>query len=63
MEEQELRTRRTKAKYGTRVNVGGTPMLVIKSGKRKDYLTYEEIGEDLFGKKIDHIVFKEASNI
>ena len=43
----ELRTRRNKAKYGMRVNVGGIPVIEVKSGKKSDFLTVEEIVEDV----------------
>lgn len=59
MEEMELRTRRTKARYGTKVKVGGIPVVEVKSGKKTDFITIEEMAEDLYGKKIDHIVFKD----
>ena len=59
MEEMELRTRRTKARYGTKVMVGGIPVVEVKSGKKTDFITIEEMAEDLYGKKIDHIVFKD----
>ena len=59
MEEMELRTRRTKARDGTKVNVGGIPVVEVKSGKKTDFITIEEMAEDLYGKKIDHIVFKD----
>ena len=55
----ELRTRRTKARYGTKVKVGGIPVVEVKSGKKTDFITIEEMAEDLYGKKIDHIVFKD----
>jgi len=63
MAEVELRTRRTKARYGTKVNVGGIPVVEVKSGKKTDFITIQELAEDLYGKKIDHIVFKETANI
>lgn len=59
MEEIELRTRRTKARYGTKVKVGGIPVVEVKSGKKTDFITIEEMAENLYGKKIDHIVFKD----
>ena len=59
MEEMELRTRRTKARSGTKVKVGGIPVVEVKSGKKTDFITIEEMAEDLYGKKIDHIVFKD----
>lgn len=37
MEEMELRTRRTKARYGTKVKVGGIPVMEVKSGKKTDF--------------------------
>lgn len=58
----ELRTRRNKAKYGMRVNVGGIPVIEVKSGKKSDSLTVEEIVEDVYGKPLDHIVFKDVVN-
>lgn len=34
--------------------------MVVKSGKKEDFITAEEIVEDLYGKPVDHIVFKEV---
>ena len=48
--EVALRTRRKKARYGTKVEIAGQPLMVVKSGKK----------EDLYGKPVDHIVFKEV---
>lgn len=59
----ELRTRRNKAKYGILVNVGGIPVVEVKSGKKTDFLTLEEFAEDVLGKPIDHIVFKDVASV
>jgi hypothetical protein len=58
--EVALRTRRKKARYGTKVEIAGQPLMVVKSGKKEDFITAEEIVEDLYGKPVDHIVFKEV---
>ena len=49
--EVALRTRRKKARYGTKVEI---------AGQQEDFITAEEIVEDLYGKPVDHIVFKEV---
>ena len=54
-----LRTRREKARYGTMVTVKGKPAAMVKSGTKKDFITPEEFAEDVYGKPVDHIVFKE----
>ena len=51
----ELRTRRNKAKYGILVNVGGIPVVEVKSGKKTDFLTLEEFAEDVLGKPMQII--------
>ena len=51
--EVALRTRR-------KVEIAGQPLMVVKSGKKEDFITAEEIVEDLYGKPVDHIVFKEV---
>lgn len=61
-ENNALTTRRSHARYGDREFVGGIPVAVIKSGKRTDFITAEEFVEDLYGKRIDHIVFKEETS-
>ena len=59
MEEKMLTTRRSHARYGDRMWIAGIPVAVIKSGKRTDFLTAEEFVEDLYGRPVDHIVFRE----
>ena len=54
-----LKTRRKKARYGDKTEIAGVPVAIIKSGKQTDFLTAEEFAEDLYGKPVDHIVFKE----
>ena len=61
--EVALRTRRKKARYGTKVEIAGQPLMVVKSGKKEDFITAEEIVEDLYGKPVDHIVFKEVVSL
>lgn len=60
--EIDLRTRRQNAKYGTKIEIAGQPLMIVKSGKKRDYITAEEIVEDLYGRPVDHIVFKEVIN-
>ena len=59
---KELKTRRSKARYGDRVVINGIPMAVFKSGKRQDVMTAEEIAEDIYQRPVDHIVFKDDNN-
>jgi len=59
---KELKTRRSKARYGDRVVINGIPMAVFKSGKRQDVMTAEEIAEDIYQRPVDHIVFKDEVN-
>ena len=58
--EVALRTRRKKARYGTKVEIAGQPLMVVKSGNNEDSKTAAEIDHDLYGKPVDHIVFKEV---
>lgn len=53
-----LRTRRTGLRYGDRVIVKGIPMMIVERGRKVDFMTIEEIVEDVAGKAVDHIVFK-----
>ena len=39
------------------------PVVIFKAGKNKDFMTVEEIAEDVYGKPVDHIVFKEPDAI
>lgn len=54
-----LTTRHTKVRYGDREIVGGVPVLIIKSRGKTDFVTAEEILEDLYGKPVERIIFKE----
>ncbi len=58
MKTGKLRTRRTGLRYGDRVIVRGIPMMVVERGRKVDFMTIEEIVEDVAGKAVDHIVFK-----
>ena len=58
MKTGKLRTRRTGLRYGDRVIVRGIPMMVVERGRKVDFMTIEEIVEDVTGKAVDHIVFK-----
>lgn len=40
--EVALRTRRKKARYGTKVEIAGQPLMVVKSGKKEDFITAED---------------------
>ena len=53
-----LRTRRTGLRYGDRVIVRGIPLMIVERGSKVDFMTIEEIVEDVAGKEVDHIVFK-----
>lgn len=61
MEMTALRTSREKARYGSRAIVAGKPVMVVKTGKKTDYVTPEEIVGALYGRPVDHIVFKETA--
>lgn len=56
---EKLESRRKKARYGDRAVIAGIPVAVVKSGKKIDYVTAEEFAEDLYGRAVDHIVFKD----
>ncbi len=58
MEMTVLRTPREKARYGSRTMIGGKPVMVVKTGKKMDYVTPEEIVAALYGRPVDHFVFK-----
>ena len=58
-----LRTRHKGAKYGTMGTVDGRNVVIVKSRKKEDFITAEEIIEDLYGKPVDHIVFKEEQRV
>ncbi|MCR4818523.1 MAG: hypothetical protein K5841_06160 [Fretibacterium sp.] len=53
-----LRTRRTGLRYGDRVIVRGIPLMIVERKSKVDFMTIEEIVEDVAGKAVDHIVFK-----
>ena len=55
-----LRSRREKARYGSRAFVAGKPVAVIKAGRKSDFVTAEEFAEELYGKPVKRIVFQEA---
>lgn len=55
----KLESRRKKARYGDKAEIAGTPVAIVKSGKTIDYVTAEEFAEDLYGRAVDHIVFKD----
>ena len=59
MQSTPLRSRRQRARYADKTFVGNTPVALIKSGGKQDFVTAEEFAEDLYGKPVDHIVFKE----
>jgi hypothetical protein len=58
--QKQLRTRRNGTRYGDKDVVNETPVVIFKVGKRRDFMTVEEIAEDVYGKPVDHIVFKET---
>lgn len=60
-EKKELRTRRNGAHYGDVDFLADKPVVIFKSGKNKDFMTVEEIAEDVYGMAVDHIVFKEQA--
>ncbi|MDD3185902.1 MAG: hypothetical protein EOM34_15935 [Clostridia bacterium] len=53
-----VRTPRKGARLGNRTVVDGKIVLHVKSGKLEDYVTAEEIVEELVGVPVDHIVFQ-----
>ena len=55
---EPLTTRRNNARYGDKIMIGNRPAAWIKSCKSEDFLTAEEFAEDLYGRPVDHIVFK-----
>lgn len=55
-----LVTKRKKARYGDLVLVAGRPLMVIKSGSKEDFITPQELLEDLFDKPIEAIVFADG---
>jgi len=57
--ETPLRSRRKNARYGTKTELAGQPVMIVKSGKKEDYVTPEELVEDLYGRPVDHIVFRD----
>ena len=59
--QKPLRTRRNGTHYGDVDIVAEKPVVIFKSGKSKDFMTVEEIAEDVYGKPVDHIVFKEQT--
>lgn len=56
---EPLTTKRTGARYGNKATIGNKPVAWVKSAKKEDFLTPEEFVEDVYGKPVDHIVFKE----
>lgn len=53
-----LRSRRAKARYGSRAVIAGKPVAVIKAGGKRDFVTAEEFAEALYGKPVKRIVFQ-----
>lgn len=58
MRDKSIRTPREGAKVCDKDTLAGKPVMLIKAGKKKDFMTAEEVVEALYGKKVDHIVFK-----
>ena len=56
-EQDRLLTRQNRVHYGDREFIEGTPVARIKSRGKIDYVTVEEFAEDLFGRKVEAIVF------
>ncbi len=59
MHNEPLYTKRNRVRYGSRKLVSGVPVAEIKSGKKSDIMTAEEIVEDIYQRPVDHIVFKD----
>ncbi|MBQ5523602.1 MAG: hypothetical protein IIT86_12500 [Oscillospiraceae bacterium] len=59
MKNEPLYTKRNRVRYGDRRMVGDTPVALIKTGKKSDFMTAEEIVEDIYQRPVDHIVFKD----
>ena len=57
-----IRTPRKGARVGDRVIIAGQPVMIVKSGRTEDFVTMDEFAEAMYGKPIDHIVFKEYSH-
>lgn len=57
-----LTTRTNHAKYGQRIEVAGTPMILVKAAKRKDIISLQEIAEDLYGRHVKKIIFEDDEN-
>ena len=58
MSKDILTTRRKKAHYGDKSVLAGTPVVIIKAGGKTDFVTPEEILEDLYGRPVERIIFK-----
>lgn len=58
-ENKMIRTPRKGARVGDKEYIAGQPVVVIKSGKNRDFMTAEEVAEALYGQPVDHIVFKQ----
>ncbi len=54
-----LMTRRMKAHYGDKKILAGTPVMLVKSRGKMDFVTPQEILEDLYGKPVERIIFRE----
>ncbi|MCR5347703.1 MAG: hypothetical protein K6E38_07990 [Fretibacterium sp.] len=52
-------TRRMKAHYGDKKILAGTPVMLVKSRGKMDFVTPQEILEDLYGKPVERIIFRE----
>ena len=50
-------TPRTKAKFGEHGMINGKPVALVKSAKRRDYLTPEEAVEAITGRRVKQIIY------
>lgn len=56
--DKAIRTPRKGARVGNRDFIANQPVIIVKSGKKEDFMTVEEVAEALYGMPVDHIVFK-----
>lgn len=58
-EQTVIRTPRKGVRVGDCIILAGQPVMIVKSGHTEDFMTMDEFTEAIYGKPIDHIVFKE----
>ena len=50
--QNDIGTERLKAKVGEVVYIGNKPYAIIKQGKKKDWISLDEIASQLYGRKV-----------